>query len=115
MSTTRYSVGEEVTIASGQTTSGAFSTADFAWGEVTFPAALTGTTISYLKQTKKDGAFTPVYYPSPMVEADTLVTSTFRASVNTRIPDAAFGGLAMKIVSASSEGAVRVFEVYCHS
>lgn len=91
-----------VTIASGQTVSGAVSLGGASLVGIITPAALTGTTLTF--QASADGTtYVPVYTTAGVAASVTVAASRYTAVPPTTIPGAPY----LKVVSGSAEGADR--------
>ena len=98
------STAVDVTIANGQTTSGA---ADLSHGStliaISMPAAFTGTALTFTGCDTSDGTFKALYDST-----GTAVTATCAASRYIVLDAALFAGVPyLKVVSGSAEGAAR--------
>lgn len=91
------------TIANGATTSGAVDLKNKTLVGIEFPAALTGTSVSFTVARHGSTTFLPLY-----TSAGTRVSVTFTASSHIGLLASDFAGCEqVKIVSSASEGAER--------
>lgn len=99
-----FNPSSPVTIANGGTVSAVIPTGGFALCGIAFPAAFTGTTVTFQACDTASGTFLPVYNSAGAVSY-TVAQGRFVA-----IDPKDFQGVAfLKIVSGSSEGAARTF------
>lgn len=91
-----------VVITSGGTVSSTSAMANYALVGITFPAAMTGTTVTFKGSTASGGTFVPVYNSSGQVSY-TIAASRYYAID----PKDFLGTLYLQVVSGSSEGADR--------
>lgn len=90
------------TIANGTTTSAEIPTGGLALCGINFPAAFTGTTVTFMVSNISGGTFVPLYNSAGAVSY-TIAQGRFYA-----IDPKDFQGVAfLKIVSGASEGALR--------
>jgi len=97
---------QQVTIASGSTTSGAFTVGEFNKGSIQVPAAITGA--SYTLTVSNDGV---TYAALRGATGSAIAAVNWAANNMLPLPAEVFSFKYAKIVSASNEGAARTFSV----
>jgi hypothetical protein len=99
---------QSISIAAEGTTSGSFSLRETgaAGGALLFPAAFTGTEVSFLASTASDGTYAPVLDLDSAAVTMSVVTSSWVA-----IPTEVLAHKFVKVVSGDTEAAARSLHV----
>jgi hypothetical protein len=101
----RFYITQSLTIANGQTTSGAFECRDFAIFGLVLPATMTGTLLSFT--VSADGTTFQALHD----DTNTAVTLALTVSKSYLLPPELAAWHSFKIVSGSAEGADRTLVI----